>query len=111
MFSGEFARITSLKSTKQAAPLLHTMKTVAVSLSLLAFAKGHKSAIVSFEEAVKMMGPEYSDLPKQHVVSSVAHHDKPISELPDSFSWKSVKGVNYVTRMRNQHIPTYCGSW
>ena len=27
-----------------------------------------------------------------------------------SFSWANVSGVNYLTPVRNQHIPTYCGS-
>ena len=30
--------------------------------------------------------------------------------LPDNFSWKSIGGVSYVTKMLNQHIPQYCGS-
>ena len=56
------------------------------------------------------MGPEFADLKKEHIVSSLAHHDRPIEDLPETFTWKNVEGVNYVTRMRNQHIPTYCGS-
>ena len=32
------------------------------------------------------------------------------SELPSSFTWANVSGVSYLTPMRNQHIPVYCGS-
>jgi cathepsin X len=31
-------------------------------------------------------------------------------DLPARFDWRNIKGVSYVTRDLNQHIPKYCGS-
>jgi cathepsin X len=31
-------------------------------------------------------------------------------DLPTSFSWADVDGKSYLTAMKNQHIPQYCGS-
>ena len=32
------------------------------------------------------------------------------ADLPTDFWWGNVKGVNYLTYQRNQHIPVYCGA-
>ena len=46
----------------------------------------------------------------EHVTSPRPHEYVDLSSLPDDFSWMNVSGVNYLTKMLNQHIPQYCGS-
>ena len=35
---------------------------------------------------------------------------QPVDDLPEQFLWNDVEGVNYLTNLRNQHVPQYCGS-
>jgi len=78
---------------------------VLVALALGVSARPYPNALVAWEDT------EISkEMPREHIVSSVAHHTRSTDELPTSFTWKNVDGVNYVTKMLNQHIPTYCGS-
>ena len=34
----------------------------------------------------------------------------PRASIPDNFTWMYVSGKNYLTLVKNQHIPVYCGS-
>ena len=36
--------------------------------------------------------------------------DIPNDKLPKNFSWSNVNGTNYLTSLKNQHIPVYCGA-
>lgn len=49
-------------------------------------------------------------LADDNVVSPRPHELMDVKTLPPSFHWGDVNGTNYLTVMRNQHIPTYCGS-
>ena len=33
-----------------------------------------------------------------------------VKNLPKEHLWNNINGVNYLTQMKNQHIPQYCGS-
>ena len=46
----------------------------------------------------------------QYIINALPHTYIQQHELPLNFNWANINGNSYLTRMRNQHIPQYCGS-
>lgn len=67
-------------------------------------------------------GSKFLEIPrencKRNILHSVPEKRKPKTplksllkeELPSEWFWGNVSGVNYLTLVRNQHLPQYCGS-
>ena len=67
---------------------------------------------VSAERVRKYVNPEapcrkVSEGPKDGYVREPLKH---VQDIPETFIWNNVEGVNYLTNLRNQHVPQYCGS-
>ena len=69
-------------------------------------------AAVSAKETRKYVNPDAPcrHMPKEPQWGNVREPLTPVKDLPETFIWNNVDGVNYLTNLRNQHVPSYCGS-
>ena len=73
---------------------------IACILSVAAFAKMRK---VSHETPCRIRNPNRAP---ERVHTPLVH----MEELPSEVLWNNYNGTSYVTNIRNQHVPQYCGS-
>ncbi len=45
-----------------------------------------------------------------HPIKPVLKSELKEAALPDNWVWNNINGTNYLTNIKNQHIPQYCGS-
>jgi cathepsin X len=75
--------------------------TVAVIAALLG------SASAAYVSEIKRLP---GSVDRSHVVSPLPHSYISPESIPEVWDWSNMKGVSYVTKSLNQHLPQYCGS-
>jgi len=76
---------------------------IALLVAALAFVSAKNHGYVRDDEFRSSKFSEYITEPLPHTYISP-------QALPVSWDWRNVKGINYASTTRNQHIPVYCGS-
>jgi len=65
-------------------------------------------AVTSYGQYIESGGPKNSY--KNTTVPVFMTNLVKADDIPETFDWGNVGGKSYLTAMRNQHIPQYCGS-
>ena len=87
------------------------VKSMYVALMCLCMVMAVTSA--SAEEAVRAGCRHVESLPQGEMLPEGyvrAHEAMDVTALPDNYFWGNVDNINYLSTMRQQHIPQYCGS-
>jgi cathepsin X len=75
------------------------MMKIILALALVGSAAARREEVIRNEE-----------LWKKHEEAAPHKLKKPVGELPASWDWSNMNGTSYMSPIRNQHIPVYCGS-
>ncbi|KAF0692571.1 Aste57867_16383 [Aphanomyces stellatus] len=66
---------------------------------------------VSTRDAKRMCRARVRFSQGEKILSPLPHETLDVkTDLPKTWDWRDINGVNYVTWDKNQHIPRYCGS-
>ena len=77
-------------------------KSEQFNLHALSFALERFHVVCSFDAATFSKG--------ERITQPLPHEYVNVKDLPASFNWANISGVNYLTMSRNQHIPQ-CEWW
>jgi hypothetical protein len=79
-------------------------KTTAIVLGTAGFAAAGPNAVIRNQALWEEMRAG------KHLTTPPSHEIHAAETLPVTFSWGNVNGTSFLTTIRNQHIPVYCGS-